>query len=211
MQDVDNLGWKLGLVIQGKAPERLLDSYDRERVRAADENILNSTRSTDFISPKSKTSHLFRNAVLDLAERHAFARPLVNSGRLSVPCIYDRSALNGPDALPGGPARSRPGSACPDAPLKDGFLLGRLGGDFTLLSLDAEAPDSLEADGISLRRVAGSVADDPSGALRERYLGEADRAVYLIRPDQHVAARWAGFDAAAVTAAIARTCAREGS
>ena len=53
---------------------------------AADENILNSTRSTDFITPKSETSRLFRNAVLDLSENFEFARPLVNSGRLSVPC-----------------------------------------------------------------------------------------------------------------------------
>src|SRR5690606_28288064 len=84
-QDVDNLVWKLKLVMDGKAPDRLLDSYDSERVRAADENILNSTRSTEFITPKSEISRVFRNAVLELAERFPFARPLVNSGRLSVP------------------------------------------------------------------------------------------------------------------------------
>ena len=88
-------GWKLGLVIRGQAPDRLLDSYDEERIRAADENILNSSRSTDFITPKSKISHIFRNAVLDLAEEHAFARPLVNSGRLSVPCSYHGLSLAG--------------------------------------------------------------------------------------------------------------------
>ena len=53
MQDVDNLGWKLGLVLNGKAPESLLDSYSEERVFGAEENILNSTRSTDFITPLS--------------------------------------------------------------------------------------------------------------------------------------------------------------
>ncbi|MBU0860841.1 MAG: FAD-dependent monooxygenase, partial [Alphaproteobacteria bacterium] len=47
LQDVDNLGWKLGLVLQGKAPDALLDSYDVERAYGADENILNSTRATD--------------------------------------------------------------------------------------------------------------------------------------------------------------------
>ena len=99
LQDADNLGWKLGLVIQGKAPVSLLDSYDEERQYGADENILNSTRSTDFITPKSKISHIFRNAVLDLAVHFDFARPLVNSGRLSVPCTYDGLSLNGPDEL----------------------------------------------------------------------------------------------------------------
>ncbi|MCR9274709.1 MULTISPECIES: FAD-dependent oxidoreductase [Mameliella] len=204
MQDVDNLGWKLGMVIGGKAPESLLDSYDVERVHGADENILNSTRSTDFITPKSKVSHMFRNAVLDLAEQYEFARPLVNSGRLSVPCVYDGGPLNGPDALPGGPARTRVGSPCPDAPLKDGFLLDRLGGVFTLLTIDAEAPETLEEAGVPITRLALSAGDDASGALAERYLGEAGSGVYLIRPDQHVAARWDSFDETATRAALRR-------
>ncbi|MBC7728137.1 MAG: FAD-dependent oxidoreductase, partial [Microbacteriaceae bacterium] len=94
LQDIDNLGWKLKWVIAGLAPESLLDSYSAERVAAADENLLNSTRSTDFISPKSAVSKDFRNAVLTLADRHPFARALVNSGRLSVPAHLGESALN---------------------------------------------------------------------------------------------------------------------
>ena len=43
-----------------------------------------------------------------------------------------------------------------------------------------------------------------SGALAERYLGDAPQGVYLIRPDQHVAARWPSFDPAAVAAALSR-------
>lgn len=194
MQDVDNLGWKLGLVIAGKAPERLLDSYDEERRYGADENILNSTRATDFITPKSAVSRTFRNAVLDLAIHYPFARPLVNSGRLSVPCTYDGLSLNGPDALPGGPTRTRPGSPCPDAPLGDGFLLSRLGGGFRLLAIDTDVPESLEESGIIAGRLAIRSAEDATGALAARYLGSAAAAVYLIRPDQHVAARWPAYD-----------------
>ncbi|EPX78197.1 FAD-dependent oxidoreductase [Litoreibacter arenae] len=208
MQDADNLGWKLGLVIKGKAPETLLDSYDTERVYGADENILNSTRSTDFITPKSEISHIFRDAVLTLSEHHEFARPLVNSGRLSVPCTYDGSALNSPDALDG-PARTRPGSPCPDAPLGDGFLLRHLGNDFTLLTIDADAPDTLEEDGITIRRVAVSAKDDASGQLATRYLGDAGSAVYLIRPDQHVAARWPSFDETSVRQALRRAIGKD--
>jgi 3-(3-hydroxy-phenyl)propionate hydroxylase len=206
MQDVDNLGWKLGLVLKGRARDQLLDSYDAERTQAADENILNSTRATDFITPKSKVSHVFRNAVLDLAERLDFARPLVNSGRLSVPCIHDGSPLNGPDALPGGPARTRPGAPCPDAPLRGGYLLEKLGNDFVILTVDAQAPERLEEDGVEARRVSLSATQDASGALAERYLGEASSAVYLIRPDQHVAARWPAFDEPALRAALRRAC-----
>src|SRR6185436_2806414 len=98
IQDVDNLAWKLDLVLAGQAPERLLDSYDAERGYAADENIRHSTRSTDFITPKSGVSRTFRDAVLGLAKRHPFARALVNSGRLSLPATLSGSSLNTPDS-----------------------------------------------------------------------------------------------------------------
>lgn len=206
MQDVDNLGWKLGLVINGHAPDTLIDTYSEEREHGADENILNSTRSTDFITPKSKTSKGFRDAVLKLAEAYEFARPLVNSGRLSVPCTYDGSRLNGVDALKGGPDRSRIGSACPDAPLQDGFLLDQLGNDFVVLAINTQVPDLPEVDGIKLRSVTLTSADDPTGAMSERYLGEAEKAIYLIRPDQHVAARAEAFDTNLLRAAVLTAC-----
>lgn len=208
VQDTDNLCWKLKLVIDGLAPDTLLDSYDDERVFGADENILNSSRSTDFITPKSDISRIFRDAVLELAEHEEFARPLVNSGRLSVPCTYDGSALNTADALEG-PARTRPGSVCPDVAIGDGFLLDQLGDKFTLLTIDADAPEVLEIDGITINRLALSTADDPSGALKARYLGDEKSAVYLIRPDQHVAARRGTYLADMFETALRRTIGKE--
>jgi len=202
VQDADNLAWKLDLVIKGLAPETLLDTYSSERAHGADENILNSTRATDFLTPKSEVSKTFRNAVLELAGEHAFARPLVNSGRLSLPCVYDGLPLNGVDGFDG-PARTRVGAPCVDAPLREGFLLDRLPGTFTLLTINAERPDLTQVDGVHLNQlVLTTDADDPTGALRERYLGEVPSAVYLIRPDQHVAARWIAADAGAVEAAM---------
>ena len=208
LQDTDNLCWKLKLVIDGKAPESLLDSYDVERVYGADENILNSSRSTDFITPKSDMSRVIRDAVLDLSEAYEFARPLVNSGRLSVPCTYDSSPLNTADGLDG-PARTRPGSPCPDAPMGDGFLLPHLAGRFTLLTIDTDAPDMIEEDGIEVTRLALSTANDPTGALKDRYLGNESSAVYLIRPDQHVAARRPYFDENLMRVAIRRATGKE--
>ncbi|MGI9509260.1 MAG: FAD-dependent oxidoreductase [Geminicoccaceae bacterium] len=209
MQDMDNLAWKLALVIDGHAPERLLDSYHEERKHGALENILNSSRTADFLTPRSYAHHLFRDAVLDLAEHHDFARPMVNSGRLSVPCRYDRSALNGPDELEGGPPQNRPGSPCTDVPLGDDFLLDRLGDDFIILTIDADAPASLDEGGISAKRVALSAADDPTGALSERYLGASSSAVYLIRPDQHAAARFGDYDEAGLRTALRRALGKE--
>ncbi|MEJ6387932.1 FAD-dependent oxidoreductase [Gymnodinialimonas ulvae] len=189
MQDADNLAWKLDLVLKGLASEALLDTYHEERAHGADENILNSTRATDFLTPKSAISKIFRDAVLTLARDHPFARPMVNSGRLSVPCTYDGLSLNTSDELPGGPVRSRPGSPCPDAPVTDGFLLDDLKGRFTLLAIDMDLPAHAELPGIRLNTIRLSGAG-VSSLLRERYLGAAPGALYLIRPDQHVAARW---------------------
>lgn len=199
IQDAENLAWKLDLVLRGDAPEALLDSYDAERGAAARENILNSTRSTDFLTPKTDMSRVFRDAVLDLAQDHAFARPMVNSGRLSVPTIYERSPLNGPDDLDG-PQRTRVGAVCVDAPLGQGFLLDRLTGGFVVLAIDCDVPPGVDEELAVLRLSLAS--DDPTGALAARYLGAMSAAIYLIRPDQHVAARWRTVDAQTLAAAV---------
>ncbi|WP_211453472.1 FAD-dependent oxidoreductase [Collimonas antrihumi] len=135
VQDAENLAWKLALVLQGNAPDSLLDSYASEREYAADENILNSTRSTDFITPKSDVSHLFRDAVLKLAQHHPFARQLVNSGRLSVPAVLKTSHLNSPDVDATWSGNMVPGAVCADVPIKiagkDSWLLSAIGQKFT--------------------------------------------------------------------------------
>ena len=202
LQDADNLIWKLKLVREGVAPDALLDSYDSERVYAADENILNSTRSTDFITPKSETSRAFRDAALDLSARFPFARPLVNSGRLSVPAIYDGSPLNGDDD-PALPRALRPGAPALDAPLGQGWLIDRLGGGFQLLGLGVEVPRRGELGGVA---VEGLQLDGPEAS--QRYGGDAKQAVYLMRPDQHVAARWTAYDENKVRAALLRATGR---
>jgi 3-(3-hydroxy-phenyl)propionate hydroxylase len=223
-QDADNLGWKLELVLAGRAPARLLDTYDVERVAAADENLLNSTRATEFITPKSPVSRMFRDAVLSLAKHHAFARKLVNSGRLSVPHVYRASPLNTPDRpgesfagamVPGAPAADAP-VAGPGAP----WLLRHLHEGFTLLAFEAavspDAAAALARDAIPCRVVrieaGGSRVDgmtglqDVEGVARERYDGRPGTC-YLLRPDQHVCARWRHFDVDGVRAAIRRaTC-----
>ncbi len=198
IQDVDNLAWRLALVLDGRS-EALLDAYATEREYAADENVLASTRSTDFLTPKSQISQIFRNAVLDLAADHAFARPLVNSGRLSVPCVY-------PDLADGltGPMPTRPGVACVDAPVGAGYLLDHLQG-FHLLALGCDAPDMLADDGIVVTRVVPPLTEQ----IKARYLGDAPSALYLIRPDQHVVGRWPNFDETTVRNALRAAIGRE--
>ena len=129
IQDADNLVWKLDLVLRGLAPEALLDSYDAERVQAAEENLAITSRTADFISPKSRASRTLRDATLALAETEPFARRLINSGRLSTPTRYASSPLNGPDGFAHGEAPAVcPGAAALDAPLGGGWFLDRIGG-----------------------------------------------------------------------------------
>jgi 3-(3-hydroxy-phenyl)propionate hydroxylase len=187
LQDVDALGWRLAAVVAGRAPPAILGRYEAERVHAADENILHSSRSTRFMSPAAGAERWFRDATLALAARAEFARPMVNSGRLSVPCVYP---VEGPDAY-GLPAATRPGSVAADAPLGEGWLLSALGREMILLALGMQAPE-----GTGLRVLCPEVTD----LIRARYLGEAPAALYLVRPDQVVAGRWREPDAGAVRA-----------
>ena len=218
IQDADNLVWKLALVQAGRAPDSLLDSYDAERTFAADENIRHSTRSTDFITPKSAVSRTFRDAVLGLARRHAFARQLVNSGRLSQPTVLTASPLNTPDrAGDGFDGAVVPGAAAVDAPVHGSggdWLLGYLGGGFVVLSFGEAPPKEAcrvlarEPVPCAVLRVGGAGSgedrvDDVRGLVARRYDARPGTC-YLLRPDQHVCARWRSFDAAAIRAAIAR-------
>jgi 3-(3-hydroxy-phenyl)propionate hydroxylase len=227
VQDIDNLAWKLALVIAGLAPERLLDSYDAERTLAAEENIRHSTRSTDFITPKSGMSRTFRDAVLMLAKRHPFARKMVNSGRLSLPAILVDSPLNTPD-VDAFTAGLVPGSPAADAPVRgDGgsWLLEHLHDGFTLL-LFADAGSRLsvgEIDALASGPVPCTIVvvapssaelprpvrriEDSLGLLARRYDARPGTA-YLFRPDQHVCARWRSFDLDLVRDAITRALAQ---
>jgi 3-(3-hydroxy-phenyl)propionate hydroxylase len=205
----------------------LLETYDEERVHGADENILNSSRSTSFMTPKSTIEREFRDGVLALAADLPFARRLVNSGRLSVPCSLAGMRLQTPDddAVEGPMA---PGAPCADAPVtrpdgQGGWLLEHLGGVFTVLRFGDESEGSAELRSLgnlrpelSLVQVSdhagataeGEVLGDPEGLARTRY-GGAPGVTYLVRPDQHVAARFSRYDPAAIGRALARATLRE--
>ncbi len=223
-QDADDLMWKLGLVIKGQASEKLLDTYAHDRQFAADENIMNSTRSTDFITPKSRTSKTFRNQVLALAKHYPFARKLVNSGRLSVPSFLTASLLNTPDAdvFDGNMV---PGAPMDDAPVQvngqNAWLLDQVGQGFVCLLFADAAPSadvlaqlqSLQSGKLPVTPliVASRGLDvpgvkvivDAQGLVARRYDGQTG-TTYLLRPDQHVAARWRQFDSQRVQQAVAR-------
>ncbi|MBP6018484.1 MAG: FAD-dependent oxidoreductase [Burkholderiaceae bacterium] len=228
VQDTDNLAWKLDLVTRGLAPDSLIDSYSQEREFAAAENLLNSSRSTDFITPKSEISRLFRDTVLTLAKQYDFARKLVNSGRLSTPTFYKDSPLNTPDSddfntdLP-------VGAPTVDAPVsrngKPAWWLDQTGGNFVLaLFCTSHIPSAATVHELArlqdhpaglkvvlvLNPVLAQLAPtglksviDEQGLLTQRHDAH-DGSCYLLRPDQHIAARWRRADPARINAALQR-------
>jgi len=205
IQDVDNLGWKLSAVLAGDAPATLIETYHEERSHGSAENILNSSRSTNFMTPKTPIEALFRSEALRLAHDMPFARKLLNSGRLSLPCSLEGMQLQTPGLAP-----VMPGHALIDAPLSgpDGntWLIREAQGAFTLVGFG----NVVLPDVSGLRRVGiGQNADypcfeDPSGLALARY---GTGCAYLLRPDGHVCAVFDTAnppDVTGITAAMAR-------
>ena len=214
VQDVDNLSWKISAVLKGYAPKTLLNSYDRERIPAADENILNSARSTHFMTPKNKASEEFRDAVFLLSEEMPFARQLINSGRLSSPHFYKDSPLNSMDDPLFKSEGASPGELSIDTSVFEGddavWLLTELGTQFCLL-IFVDEPLFFSNKIRHLRELACSwqpkikivfvsdqeidskngalILSDKNNTCFKKWAAKPG-SVYLIRPDQYIAARW---------------------
>jgi len=217
VQDADNLCWKLALVLKGDAPAALLESYTEERGHGADENIKNSSRTTNFMTPKTTAERLFRDSVLALAPHAPFARALLNAGRLSRPCSLAGLRLQSPESHP------LIGLPCPDAPVRDAagneaWLLDHLGTAFTLLTF-TDVPPVAELACMHPRLqiivvttgphdVPGAaVLIDHLGLAKQRYAAQSNDAI-LIRPDTHIAARIRSCDPVAVADALDRATGR---
>ena len=228
IDDADNVSWKLAWVVKGLASESLLDSYSSERVAATHENLSYGTKSTEFMAPPSFAFELMRTAVLGLAGKHAFVRPLINP-RQSSAITYTGSPLNveDQDAWSAGP---KPGAVLPECPLtvfhaakgSPGHVTDLLGTGVTALcfTTDARVPPQLAAFAESIRDrgidlnvapialkrpldPASRCAWDDTGRLFPMY-GAAPGTVYLVRPDGHVLGRWQSPDAGQLTAAVER-------
>lgn len=221
-QDSQSLGWHLAYVVKGLFSARALENFSSERVGAAREIIDEAGKSTRFMTPPTRGFRLLRDAVLSLSLTQSFVRPLYH-WRTSRPHEYTHSGFNCPgddDSLfQAGPSHGAP-------PLNvrlgaDEFLLDHLGGGFDLLyfSSGEAVPQALQAAltqarerGLPIRVHAVGAAvpvqgadvchADAHGRVRARYGVIASGAAYLLRPDQHVCARWMTLDAARLRSAL---------
>lgn len=221
-QDAQSLAWHLAFVVKGLASEKLLANHSAERVGAAREIIDEAGKSTRFMAPPSPGFRLLRDAVLSLSLTEEFVRPLYH-WRTSRPHEYTDSALNsqGDDnaLFRSGPAHGAPPQNIRLAP--NDFLLDHLGGGFDLLYFTEAAalPEPMQqvvsaahARGVPLKVIAVGATQpvagadltlaDVNGHFRQRYGVQASGAAYLLRPDQHVCARWLTLDATRLQAAL---------
>jgi 3-(3-hydroxy-phenyl)propionate hydroxylase len=221
-QDAQGLAWRLAFVARGVAPESLLQSYSSERVAAAWEIIDEAGKSTRFMTPPTRGFRLLRDAVLSLSLSQPFVGPLYH-WRTSRPHEYTQSPLNssGDD---NGLFKVGPGHGAPPQNIRlgaDDYLLDHLGGGFDLLYFTEgpAIPDALQKvvaeirlKGVPLRVVAVGAAEpvagadlilaDADGHFRARYGVRASGAAYLLRPDQHICARWMSLDAGRLQSAL---------
>jgi 3-(3-hydroxy-phenyl)propionate hydroxylase len=208
VQDADNLGWKLALVLRHEAPASLLDSYDAERRAAAKENLEVASRTARFLAPQSSAERTLRRAAISLASEHAFARFLVNTGRMSVANSYAGSpaVLDAGWSLPNVPLTLPSGS-----PADLVTLTRSVGTSFIGIlrppALEVQVADiaRLEAARLPLRFFVfgpGGIGD-PSGKLTE-VIDTPPGGFALIRPDLHLAARVPDADAARAERALRR-------
>ena len=102
-----------------------------------------------------------------------------------------------------------PGAPLTDAPVRrqgqPGWLLRCLGPGFTLLVFGQAPAWTADLPDTQVLRI-GPDLEDAEGLIAQR-LDATPGTAYLLRPDQHVCARWRQPSEAQVRAALRRACA----
>ena len=180
LQDAANLAWKLALVCQGKARERILDSYSPERSAIGDLVLKSAGRATRLALLRARWLQALRNAAVSLAAPWPIFQRRVAGDLSELDLYYAQSPLNGPSI--GRAAALDAGDRAPDCPLvgasaRKKRLFEKLrSGRFVLLS--GETPPALP------ETLAGLVLSAQFAAGTKAYRPEV---LYLIRPDGYVA------------------------
>jgi len=183
------------------------------------------------MTPPTRGFRLLRDAVLSLSLSEPFVGPLYH-WRTSRPHEYRHSPANSMDD-DNAMFKVGPGHGAPPQNVHlgaDDHLLDHLDHRFSLLYFTegAAVPDALQAvvselqaRGLPLKVIAVGSAQPVAGAdetlvdaddhLRQRYGVPASDAAYLLRPDQHVCARWLSLDATRLRTALINAAGLQGA
>ncbi|MFI1801924.1 FAD-dependent monooxygenase [Streptomyces sp. NPDC020379] len=177
IDDAMNLGWKLGLVARGQAPDSLLNTYHTER-HAAGARLLRNTQAQTLIAVEGERLAPVRDLLAELAQAEETAG-------------YFAEAITGVGTrypVHHGSGHPWEGRMVPDVPLKRDRLLPLLaltGGGALLVD------ESTGAD--SLQEAARPWADRVT-VVSARPDSLPGTPAILVRPDGHAA--WAGTPSA---------------
>ncbi|WP_205699459.1 FAD-dependent monooxygenase [Conexibacter sp. SYSU D00693] len=219
--DAENAAWKVAFALRGWGGAALLESYDRERLAAATENLEVTTATMEFLVPADDRARRRRREVLERALLDPAARTEIDSGRFAEPYWYVDSPLTTthPErTFSGRPPRGQappvvPGILVPDAPVR----VPDRPGVTRLRQLVRSGLLALTTDGVEPRRALGTLRRSVTAPVQahalasidvEGVLAEALQArrgeTWLIRPDGHLAA--VVGDASDALEAAARRC-----
>jgi 2-polyprenyl-6-methoxyphenol hydroxylase-like FAD-dependent oxidoreductase len=188
--DAHNLGWKLALVADGRAPDRLLDTYGAERQPVA-EQVLGLTHTlVRFGTMTHPVQRALRDAIVPAAFRVGPVHRRAVRRFTQVNVGYPASSLTRPDR---GRGALRPGERAPD------FEVGTREGASRLFAMLRRGRHVMVVAGADPGRALADPALDPYRDLFEVVTrGPADArahsggragSVVLVRPDGYVAAR----------------------
>ncbi|WP_382321523.1 FAD-dependent oxidoreductase [Hydrogenophaga sp. UC242_53] len=215
--DADNLAWKLAAVLRGKADAALLQSYQDERLEAAQQNVCVTNRTARFLRPADGSERLFRQAAISLAKQYPFARSLINTGRMAVANPYSQSSActYATGSAAGQSVQNVPFQWADGTPGQVNDLLNWAQGDLLVLVFGDLAPAALQrlrrlcldapvrsvqvlgTDGVPAQALEH--VRDPKGHLQGA-CHVFGHAWALVRPDGYLAATGETINARLVTA-----------
>jgi 2-polyprenyl-6-methoxyphenol hydroxylase-like FAD-dependent oxidoreductase len=212
LQDAYNLGWKLALVVSGRADAALLESYEAERMPVARRLLSTTDRAFSLIVSDSRIARLLRTRILAglvaLAMRVGRIRALAFLTISQIGIRYPESPLS--ESLPGVPDDAPQAGdrfpwlrlvLSPGHPAED--LFGRLDDTrFGLVLVGQSAPPG-DAAGLTGLLRTHVVPADPANDRELKRARIPGTAFYLLRPDGHIGLCGSRFDAAAASRYVA--------
>ena len=163
LQDAVNLGWKLAMVVQGRAPDALLDTYQSERHPVGARVLANTRAQTALTRPDAQTEAL-RTILGDLITRAEVNTTL----GLMITGLDIRYDLGGPSPV---------GQRVPDYDLPDGTrLYQHLHAGRPILSTGPATPRPAGVDIVDGGRDGLLIRPDGHVAWAEPMGGEALRS-----------------------------------
>lgn len=208
LQDAYNLGWKLALVVQGRADPALLDTYEQERIPVAQRLLQTTDRAFQVIVSDGWFGALFRTKIMArvaaIAMQLAPVRTLAFRTISQIGIRYPDSRLSQSLARP---SRAAPAAgdrfpwlrfkAHADGPTEDLFQkLDDTRFNLVVIGQPTSAAEALDGLGDLLRIQAIPAEPFNDAELTRAHLSSP--SFYLLRPDGHVGLCGTSIDAPAI-------------